>query len=61
MKGIIMSLEKDIENQITNPPVKRTGSPITELKSEVLNLQEIVKTLASEIDKLNSKFKRFTG
>lgn len=58
-----MSLKESIEKEIKNPTIKYTDSknPYVELKSTVDNLQKIIIEIAGEIDKMNSKIKRFMG
>jgi hypothetical protein len=58
-----MSLREKIEKEINNPPIRYIDSknPYVELKSTVDNLQKIIIEIAGEIDKTNSKIKRYMG
>lgn len=62
-KGVTMSFKETIEKEINNPPIRYTDSknPYVGIKSSVDNLQRIILEIADEIDRINSKIKRYMG
>jgi hypothetical protein len=55
-----MSLKEDIKKNIENPPILNTDSknPYIEIKSRIDNIHELLKKIADEVDRINSKLSK---